>query len=479
MTLPREFEEYTRTLMGASLYETLCHALAEEPPVSIRLNPFKLKVQAAAQALPAGTVRIPWCEEGYYLPGRPNFTFDPCLHAGLYYVQEASSMFVAHVIRQLVREPVMMLDLCAAPGGKTITARTAIPDGSLLFTNEPMKLRASILSENVQKFGHPDVIVTNNYPRDYHKSALIFDVIIADVPCSGEGMFRKDEEAVKEWSAQNVEKCRQLQRAIVEDIWPCLREGGLLIYSTCTFNAHENEENANWIAETLGADFVSIETQPEWGITPSLIDSNPVCRFIPGKTRGEGLFVAVLRKHGEGESVLARSVTKGGKSEKKRHSDKKASTASPISTDQISQWLNGDFIAAEHKEKLVALPKQWRPYYEQAMQHLHVIHAGVGLGTVKGRALIPDASLAFSTALRFSAFPHVEVNHRDAINFLRKEAVALPFDAPRGPVLLTYFGHPLGFVKNIGNRANNLYPQEWKIKSTHLPEQTPIIISNQ
>ena len=279
MTLPPLFEDYTCRLMGPSLYEKLIESLGQDAPASIRLNPFKSIIPEQEQILNADirqASRVPWCENGLILPTRPNFTFDPLLHAGLYYVQESSSMFISEVLRQLVHEPVVMLDLCAAPGGKTTATRAVLPAGSLLFTNEPMKLRANILSENIQKFGHSDVIVTNNYPKDYRKAGQLFDIILADVPCSGEGMFRKDPNAIDEWSSQNVEKCTALQRSIIEDIWPCLREGGLLVYSTCTFNAHENEENVNWIAQNLGADFVQLEIPDEWNITVSLIDSNPV-----------------------------------------------------------------------------------------------------------------------------------------------------------------------------------------------------------
>ena len=313
-TLPDDFTSYTSKLMGEELYDTFIKALEEEPPVSIRLN--KLKTgEGQEQATDGYDGKVAWCHEGVYLSTRPNFTADPLLHAGCYYVQEASSMFVTHVLRQLVKEPVSMLDLCAAPGGKSTAARSVLPEGSLLFANEPMRNRANILSENIQKFGHPDVIVTNNFPRDYKRSKLMFDVVLADVPCSGEGMFRKDSGAVDDWSRTKVDECASLQRDIISDIWNCLKPGGILIYSTCTFNADEDEDNVMWIANNLGADFIKIDTQPEWAITPALTQGQkgetsgngpltsgngetdasgnepskeqlPCYRFIPGRTRG-------------------------------------------------------------------------------------------------------------------------------------------------------------------------------------------------
>lgn len=326
-----------------------------------------------------------------------------------------------------------------------------------------MKNRASILKENIMKFGHPDVIVTNNLPRDYRKAGVMFDAILTDVPCSGEGMFRKDPGAIEEWSVQNVEKCRLLQRSIIEDIWPCLQPGGILIYSTCTFNAHEDEENTIWIAEHLGADFITLDIPEEWHITGSLVGDIPACRFIPGKTRGEGLFLTVLRKSGGQNDVANKPITK--------HAQKGHSHLSD--TQNIAgQWLTGDFVSTTEKDLIRAIPASWAPIYNQVKGKIHILHAGVGLGTIKGKAVVPDASLALSTSLRADAFPTAELSYLDAIRFLRREPVELPQECPRGFVVVTYMGHPLGFEKNLGTRANNLYPQEWRIKSSHLPEET-------
>lgn len=474
MILPEEFEEYTHRLMGNELYATLKKGLAEETPTSIRINPFKADQYNDIKKHIIDSGRgddLLWCPEGLYLSERPNFTFDPLFHAGLYYVQEASSMFVCHILRQLVSHPVLMLDLCAAPGGKSTASRSVLPKGSLLFSNEPMKLRASILSENMQKFGHPDVVVTNNYPKEYRKSGLKFDVILADVPCSGEGMFRKDRTAIEEWSVQNVEKCRQLQRSIVEDVWPCLVDGGYLIYSTCTFNAHEDEENVNWIADNLGADFVEIETSEKWNITGSLIDNKPVYRFIPGKTKGEGLFVAVLRKRGEYVRAFDLQTDKAAKTQKKHRRSNEKSQFGELAKSIYGRWLNGDFSVFQHRDKVIAIPTRWLSICEQAVKSLYVLHIGVTLGVQKGKNLIPDTSLALSLATNPDAFPCVEVDYETAISYLRKEAITLPEDTPSGFVKVTYLGYSIGFVKNIGSRANNLYPQEWKIKTTYLPEK--------
>ena len=474
--LPIDFEQYTRQLLGDGLYSRLKAGLdAETTPTSIRLNPFKAQGKDATSAL--YDVVVPWCKEtGRYLKSRPNFTFDPLLHAGAYYVQEAGSMFVDNVVRNLIHQPITMLDLCAAPGGKSTALRAALPEGSLLFSNEPMRTRAQILSENLQKFGHEDVVVTNNYPRDYRKSRLMFDAILADVPCSGEGMFRKDDGAREEWSLQNVENCWQLQREIVSDIWHCLRPGGLLIYSTCTFNAHENEENVEWIASELGADFVEIPIEPEWNITPAVVGKAPVYRFMPGISRSEGLFLAVLRKHDNGDNSYNENCSDKKKQKKDKKKAGKPNSKQQFANVNIPLTNAADFAIRRTTERIYAIPSRWADMYDDAAKALKVIHAGVCLGTEKGKDVIPDQSVALSRIIDKDAYPHVELGYADAINYLRKEAATLPDDTPRGFVLITYKGTPIGFEKNIGNRANNLYPQEWRIKSSHVPEtESPVI----
>lgn len=473
MNLPSDFISYTRQLMGDELYSRLEEGLdSQQSPVSIRLNPFKAQSLDVAAGLCDSSV--PWCSAtGRYLNERPNFTFDPLLHAGVYYVQEAASMFVDHIVRTFIKEPVRMLDLCAAPGGKSTALRAALPEGSLLFSNEPMRTRAQILSENLQKFGHEDVIVTNNYPRDYRKAGIMFDAILADVPCSGEGMFRKDEGARAEWSLQNVDNCWQLQREIVSDIWKCLQPGGLLIYSTCTFNAHEDEENVEWIASELGADIIELPVEESWNITPAVVGNAPVCRFLPGISRSEGLFVVVLRKHGENETTALNASAGNSKPKKDRKNQRKqtAQGGKQQSADTMQALRTPDnFTARRNGDAIVAIPKRWAETYDAAASTLKIMHAGVTLGTEKGRDIIPDQSLAMSRQLNIDAYPQVELGYAEAINFLRKEAITLPEGTPRGFVVVTYKGFPLGMEKNIGNRANNLYPTEWRIKSSHVPE---------
>ena len=466
MNLPQAFIERTRQQLGEDIYPLFEEALANEVPVSIRPN--RTKCQLPVEGEP-----IPWATSGIYLKSRPTFTFDPLFHAGCYYVQEASSMFVERVLREYVHEPVVMLDLCAAPGGKSTLCRSALPKGSLLVANEVMRNRSQILAENLIKWGHPEVVVTNNDPADFTELTHLFDVILTDVPCSGEGMFRKDQVAVDEWSLENVDICWQRQRRILTDIWPSLKPGGLLIYSTCTFNREEDEDNVAWIAHELGAEILSVSIDDSWGITGNLVGRDfPVYRFLPHKTKGEGFFLAVLRKDGDvcEETPKRFSKTSARMDKKKKGKDNKQPLVVPK---EAKEWLASasDYMLAMKDTQVVAFPKAYQDEYALLQQYLKVIHAGITLGEIKGKDLIPHHSLAMSTALAEDLFPRTEVSYEQAIAYLRKEGLILDTDVPRGYVLLTYQGIPLGFVKNIGNRANNLYPQEWRIRSGYLPEE--------
>ena len=395
--LPIDFTDMARRTMGEERFDSYLKAFETDAPVSIRLNPEK------AKELTADGERVPWCRNAYYLPQRPNFTYDPLLHAGCYYVQEAGSMFLDTVMQQWVPDaPVVMIDFCAAPGGKSLLARTALAAGSVMFSNEPMRNRANILAENVEKWGYADHFVTNNFPRDYRRAKMIADVVLCDVPCSGEGMFRKDEATIREWSMQNVEKCARLQREIVADAWSCLADGGLFIYSTCTFNTHEDEENIQWMMDELGAEVLPVKVDAAWNITGSLLDgfSQPVFRFIPGISKGEGLFLCVLRKGGA--------------------------------------WQQGQSLKSLRKSQ----------------QNLNIIYCPKAQ---------PD-------------MVKVEVNYQQAMAYLRHEAITLGADVPRGMVGICFEGHLLGLAKNIGNRANNLYPKEWKIRTTYIPNEYETIL---
>ena len=407
---------------------------------------------------------MPWCSTGFYLNERPTFTFDPLFHAGCYYVQEASSMFVEQVINEYITEPILALDLCAAPGGKSTHLRSLLPEGSFLVANEVIRNRSQILAENLIKWGNPDVMITNNDPADFSSLNQLFDLILTDVPCSGEGMFRKDPGAIEEWSLDNVEICYQRQRRIIADIWPSLKAGGILIYSTCTYNVKEDEENIQWIKNELGAESLSLNIPENWGVTSDLAGTDiPAYRFLPHKTKGEGFFLAVLRKN---EEQVADAV--------KMKPSKKNKKEKPLDIPkQATQWLmhSEDFVLDRREDFVIAHRKENAELINLLRQHLRIVHSGITIGEVKGKDLVPHHSLAMSSELNREQFTTYELDYDMTISYLRKEAIMLDAFAPRGYLLLQYKNIPLGFVKNIGNRANNLYPQEWRIRSGYLPEE--------
>jgi len=379
MQLPSDFVSYTSKLFGEELWQKYLTSFEEETPVSIRLNGKTTREQISH--LPIDS-EIPWSSKGYYLKERPVFTLDPLLHAGAYYVQEASSQYLDEVLRKATDglEIKMAADFCASPGGKSLILKDYLPEGATLVSNEYVRKRSWILEENIEKSLLADlsmsdnesvtktakIIVTNNSTDEIARSGNVFDLIVCDVPCSGEGMFRKDHATIEEWSVANVMKCAELQREIVSNAWSCLREGGVLVYSTCTFNSYEDEENVEFIVKELGGEII---VEPR--------------KFIPGQDCGEGQFMVALRKNTE-------------------CSKKKA------------------------KCRLNILPKMLEE-------------------------LTP-------------ATPRCNLPLDDALNFLRGNSIVLPQEMPKGIVAVCYQDFILGTVKNIGNRANNHYPKEWRIK---------------
>jgi 16S rRNA C967 or C1407 C5-methylase (RsmB/RsmF family)/NOL1/NOP2/fmu family ribosome biogenesis protein len=429
MELPGAFVSRTKALLGAG-WTAFEQALGEESPTSIRLNPEK-------NFYPENILQenVPWATNAYYLASRPSFTLDPFFHAGCYYVQEASSMFLEQILNKYVSQPVKVLDLCAAPGGKSTQLISILPEGSLLAANEVIRSRAYILAENLIKWGYPNTVVTNNDPSVIGRLNGFFDVIIADVPCSGEGMFRKDPASVNEWSLDNVRLCAERQKRILADSWKALKPGGLLVYSTCTYNREENEDNIEWICKELGAEPTE---EPH--------------RFMPHQVKGEGFFIAPVRKNGAPHQERL----------------KKTANNKPLPFPQeLKDWLlhPADFSIVAENGIFVAVPSVHFDNYRRLKDHLKIISAGITLGEKKGKDWIPAHALAMSNSLEINSFPVLELDKETALKYLRKETLSgMPAGLPKGYGLAAYFHHPLGFIKNIGNRANNLYPHEWRIR---------------
>jgi 16S rRNA C967 or C1407 C5-methylase (RsmB/RsmF family)/NOL1/NOP2/fmu family ribosome biogenesis protein len=426
-------------------------SLHQPSPVSIRINPKKIAAEFPESE------NIPWSSNGKFLSERPVFTIDPLIHAGAYYVQEASSMFIEEIFKQnnLIGQPLKVLDLCAAPGGKSTHVLSLISKEGLLVTNEVIKARASILEENITKWGFANVIVSNNDPADFSSLEGFFDVIIVDAPCSGEGMFRKDPPAAEEWSPSNVALCSQRQERILHDIIPALKSGGFLIYSTCTFSTEENENN---VEQLIGESFESVRLniQPESGIseTHSGNEGNEIYsyRFYPHKVKGEGFFVSCLRK----------ATGKDFRAGKFRN---KIPVFSSKQKQVFENWINraDEFIFFEKGDQVIMFPEAQAEALQVLTQYLRIKKTGVSMGKLIRDELIPSHDLALSIDIsdKLSA---VEVSREEALKYLKKEDFYLPNYKQEGWNLIRYNGINLGWVKIMKNRINNYYPVEWRIR---------------
>lgn len=438
LQLPNDFIANIEPVVGADV-SAFVDALADDPITSVRLNDRK------AFDASFGSDVVPWCDGGYYLPVRPRFTADPLFHAGCYYVQEASSMFLYQALVQCVNRHGVVLDMCAAPGGKSTLISSFLADDALLFVNEYVPQRAHILVENMAKWGASNVVVTNNAPIHYEVFANVFDAVCVDAPCSGEGMFRKDEKAVAEWSVSAVAKCVERQRGILHSAWQALKPGGVLVYSTCTYNRYENEENVQWLMDEYGAEFVSLEVDAGWNI----LVTDRGYRFMPHLTRGEGLFLSVVRKPFVDFASLRFKLPK----------------RMPQVCDRLLDWLIGGdvFSTAVLNNMVYAYPTDYKSMVLFALERLNVLNVGVALAEVKGKDFVPRQMLALCVGVDRSKFEVADIEYDTAIAYLKAEAVQLA-GVSRGFVLLTYKDVALGWVKNVGNRCNNLYPSMWRIR---------------
>ncbi|MDR2882691.1 MAG: rRNA cytosine-C5-methylase [Alistipes sp.] len=448
---PPEFE---RSVSAEPDAAELLAALDGEAVTSVRYNPFKLAAMPAEAA-----DRVPWNRYGAYLGKRPVFTLDPAMHSGAYYVQEASSQFVEFLLRsafggELGR--VRILDLCAAPGGKaTLYSTLAGPEG-LVVANEVIRARAGVLADNVKRWGVGNVAVTCNEPRDLAAYRHWFDVLAVDAPCSGEGMFRKNREARVEWSPAHVEMCAARQRKILAEAWDALRPGGVLIYSTCTFNRRENEDNVAWLAENFAVDPVDIEVPSEWGVECGEVGGIATFRFWPHRVRGEGFFAAVMSK-AEGRVKL----------ETPRARREPLAELNRPESRPLAEW-----VATPEAMKFARAGDNCYGYYRPVCRDvaalaggLNVIYSGVCLGQVFGGKLRPDHALALFHGLAPGGYSVTELTREEALDYLRKREFGAETlgRLAEGLNLLTRGGLPVGWTKRIGHRSNTMLPNSFRI----------------
>ncbi|MEO7530953.1 MAG: RNA methyltransferase [Sediminibacterium sp.] len=432
-----------------------------EQITSIRINTAKLSGTKESAAINEGFESIqlspvPWSNSGYYLSARPSFTSDPLFHGGAYYVQEASSMFLEEVLRQStdLTQNIKVLDLCAAPGGKSTLIQSLLTEKSLLVSNEVIKARVSVLAENITKWGAANAIVTNNDPKDFQRLPGFFDVIVIDAPCSGSGLFRKDPHAINEWSEQNVVLCSQRQQRIIADVLPALQEGGLLIYSTCSYSEAEDEDICDWLMENNQLSPVQLQLNTEWNIVETVSAEGGAYgyRFYPDKIKGEGFFIAAFKKLHSGVAIREAGKAKG-----------KSERLSTKEIEAVKPWIKnpGDFFYINQQEDVIAVPIHLERDLAEIQSALYIKKAGVKLGTIIRNELIPAHELAISTIIG-SAILSIEIDKETALQYLRRQEINTVVNTP-GWALLTYRQLPLGWIKALTNRINNYYPKEWRI----------------
>lgn len=468
-TLHPEFTKMLRSLGDAFPADALLREIGSgRPAVGIRLN----RAKGAAAPAAAGARPVGWSGgAGFYLPERPLFALDPAWHQGLYYVQDPSSMALGAVVGELVdryfatdrTEPLRYLDACAAPGGKTLAALDALPGDAFVLANEYDYRRAAILAENIVKRGAPNVAVSRGDTSRLGELGPQFDIIAADVPCSGEGMMRKDDEAVAQWTPALVAECAARQREIIGKLWPALRSGGFLIYSTCTFNRSENEENVEWIVREYGAESIALTSLPAHeGIGAAIGSECACCRFTPGSVDGEGLFIAVLRK-----PAGAEEPGRAGKGRRGPRTTPKTAALPAGAADFVRHHLGTGYraMAAPGGDALWAVREADADFAATLRAGLDLLLCGVSVATERGRELAPTAALTLSTALLSDSMPRVELDYAGAMAYLHGDSLTeLPEGTPRGYIALCHGGLPLGPAKCVGRRANNLYPDSWRLR---------------
>lgn len=391
--------------------------------------------------------RVPWTQYGFYLSKRPSFTFDPMFHAGCYYVQEASSMFLEQALKQSIdlSRPLKILDLCAAPGGKSTHILSLISSESLIVSNEVIKSRAAVLRDNITKWGHSNVVVTCSDPKNFQRLENYFDVIVVDAPCSGSGLFRREPEAIEEWSLGNVQLCSRRQQRILTDVLPALKKGGIMIYSTCSYSKEENEDIGRWMMEEHKMESEEIKTEKDWAI----VQSEMGYRFYPDKLKGEGFFLACFRKTDGKETA----------SDRMRDKPQKISSAE---TQLIANWIkaaNLNFIL--HDQTVHAIPPYLRTDIRIISNHIHVISFGTIIGEMIRDKVVPDHALAMS-GLVSDHILRMELDHDQAIRYLKKKEINVKIEKT-GWHLIMHQGQPLGWMNVLPGRMNNYYPKELRI----------------
>jgi 16S rRNA C967 or C1407 C5-methylase (RsmB/RsmF family)/NOL1/NOP2/fmu family ribosome biogenesis protein len=441
------------SLEGIEGYERESFVEVHSHPVSltsIRVNPSKTNNGENLDFILGE--KVAWSDFGYYIQQRPSFTFDPLFHSGVYYVQEASSMFLEQAIKQTVdlQRSLKVLDLCASPGGKSTHLQSLVSKDSLLVSNEVIKGRSLVLQDNILKWGSSNVVVTNNDPSAFQRLPGYFDVLVVDAPCSGSGLFRRNEEAINEWSINNVQLCSKRQQRILADALPCLKEDGILIYSTCSYSREEDENIADWLVNECSMENIHLSINPDWKIitSDSPLTHSAGYRFFPDKVKGEGFFISCFRK---------KSQTCKGK-----YREAKGLLLSNKQVSSLAKWVDTTApVFIKHFDKIYAIQKEHLFDVSTLIENLKVIYPGVRIGELMNEKLIPDHALALSLIV-LSEVPFTELSYEQAIKYLQRQDLSLEVEKA-GWQMVRYKDYNIGWINALKNRINNYYPKELRI----------------
>ena len=424
--------------------DAMLAALSLAPATSVRLHPVKGKnIPTHFETI------VPWCSGAGYIKERPVFTLDPAFHAGAYYVQESSSMFLWKILDQVFPgRQVRILDLCAAPGGKSTLIASWLAGEGLLVSNEVIKTRALVLLENIIKWGYANTWVTSTDAYVLGGLHQFFDAVVLDAPCSGEGLFRKDPAAAEEWSEANCDLCAARQKKIIADILPALSEGGSLIYSTCTYNPAENDENVAWMLQEFPLEIMPVDITPHPEIQ---LTEGGGYAFYPHHTQGEGFYVCILKKTGDtaaNEHVQHRRI-------KWEKPPKEVEPARHIRNADMFTWVM-------QQQKIAGIAAELTEDFETIAGVTKILGGYVSIGGLKGKDLVPDHALAMSLHYQLS-FPCIELDLQQALYYLSRKDFKIETTSAGWHTIL-YQSLPLGFAKLMPNRMNNYYPVEWRIR---------------
>ena len=449
LKLPTQFIQSVSCCTGFD-EEAFIEAHQKPSPTSIRINPFKtttLNFNLDSQ--------VQWSDKGFYLNERPNFTYDVLFQSGCYYVQEAGSMFIEHALKSCIDFDATLLafDVCASPGGKSTLLNSLLNNESALIANEVVKQRADVLAQNISKWGTSNVVVTNNDPSSYSEMENVFDIILVDAPCSGSGLFRKQHDAVDEWSLDNVNLCCQRQKRILSDVIGSLKQGGTIVYSTCSYSQQENEDIADWLMTEFDLTSVEIQTQKTWGIaeTQSEIHQAFGYRFYPDKTKSEGFFCAVFKKPGALDDHR----------QYRKYKTESFSPIKPKEKELFANWIDNlnHHVITKFKDDYL-LTNQIVLDFINRYPKLYLKKVGTTIGSLIKEDVIPHHDLALSIH-KSKQIQTIECTQEQSIQFLKKELQII--DGQKGWNLMTFNGFGFGWIKHLGNRLNNYLPNEFRI----------------